>query len=178
MKISQLFENKVLRTAKGTQVKRSRYGVGKDIGGMLYLHRNYDDVIPAQDALREAKDVLADQHPSFSYNVVRWDYRANKFTFVNSPDFDTADEPTTGNFITVDPDTGKTKSGKSSAIWHHKWLWVKDDYRGFDVQESFERSRLWLTIPDIQFNKIGNRSHWEQNYVPQINSLLKSKNRV
>lgn len=37
-----------LKTLNGSVIKRSKYGVGKEIGGKIYLHRNYaEDVIPS-----------------------------------------------------------------------------------------------------------------------------------
>jgi len=53
-------------------------------------------------------------------------------------------------------------------IWHHKWTFVDDDYRGFDVDASFNRSKAWLKIPDINFNVIGHKHIWERDYVPRI----------
>ena len=61
------------------------------------------------------------------------------------------------------------KQKASPQIYHHKWLFVNDDYDGFNTEESIERSRRWLKVPDIQFNKIGYKSYWDSNVVPHIN---------
>jgi len=45
---------------------------------------------------------------------------------------------------------------------------VDDDYPGFDVDESFDRSRRWLKIPGINFNHIGDPKIWHEQYVPRI----------
>lgn len=157
----------VIRTAKtqrGTVIKRSKLGVGKDIGGAIYLHRDYENHIPNQEGLLRAKQVLDKNHPGFKYNALK--VAKDKFTFFNSPDFDTAHEPVAGNYITVSGD--KSKAGNTSQIWHHKWLWVKEGYRGFDVDASHRRSLAWLKIPNIDFARIGNKEFWESKYVPKI----------
>ena len=42
-------------------------------------------------------------------------------------------------------ETGEIKEGYSNTIYHHKWLFVKDDYTGFDIDESYEWSKEWLS---------------------------------
>lgn len=149
-----------LKTLKGSSIKRSKYGVGKDIGGQLYFHKNYvndliqQGVIP-QEVYDEAIELLPDD---FEYNTIMYDYKAHpdRIRFDSAPNFDTAREPYPGNYMTVDTSTGEVKPGKNFQIWHHKWQWVKDDYEGFDVDESYDWSREWLqsiTSPSGQIQK-------------------------
>ena len=166
MKIAELFESRVAKTLKGSSIKRSKYGVGKDIGGEIYLHRNYESVIPDQDALAKAKATLKKDRPNFKYNALKFS-KDGAFTFFNSPDFDSSDEPIAGKYVRV-PLDGKLKDGETKSIWHHKWLWVKDDYKGFDVEKSYNRSLAWLKIPDIDYARIGSKDFWEKNVVPLI----------
>lgn len=156
-------ENRRLKTQKGSAIKRSKYGVGKLIGGFLYLHKQYvKDVIPKKvykNAIEKTK--------GFYFNVVKWNVKDNTISLFNSPDFDSADEPVAGEYMTISPD-GKVKKGFTKSIWHHKWLWVKDNYKGFDVEKSFQRSQKWLSIPDIEFSKIGNKDFWNKNYASKL----------
>ncbi len=161
MRIQDLREDRRLKTQKGSVIKRSKYGVGKDIGGRIYVHKDYVDRLPNHQAVRQAEKTLSQAAPNFNYNAVSVDMKTNRVTFIEAPDFDTADEPTVGRYIVVSPD-GNAKPGVSQQIWHHKWLWVEDDYQGFDVEKSFQRSRQWLQIPDIPFSKIGKREVWDQ----------------
>lgn len=155
----------VIKTEKGTAIKRSKLGVGKDIGGEIYLHRDYEHLVPDQEALAKAKHTLATNHPDFKYNTLKFDKNGNH-TFFHSPDFDTAHEPTAGNYVRVSGDT--TKTGSTSNILHHKWLWVNDDYKGFDVNASMNRSKKWLALPNIEFSRIGNKKVWDNEYAPKI----------
>lgn len=153
-----------VRTQKGTVIRRSRLGVGKDIGGDIYLHRNYAEVLPDQEGLKQAEARLPQ---GFTFNVIKAAKDGSAYTFFNSPDFDTADEPVAGEYVRVTAE-GSAKPGKTGSIWHHKWLWVGDDYKGFDVEKSKARSRAWLSLPDIDFNRIGNKAFWEKEVVPNI----------
>jgi len=161
--IDLIKENRVLRTQKGSAIKRSKFGVGKDIGGRLYVHKEYVGRLPEvlQHRYKDAIGAIRSVDPDFIWNAVALDLRGDKVTLMEAPDFDTADEPRVGIYWTVTP--GKPpKRGQTNQIWHHKWLWVDDDYRGFDVEQSFERSQKWLGLPDIPFNKIGNPEFWQK----------------
>lgn len=156
---------RILRTEKGTPIKRARIGVGKDMGGILYLHRDYEPLLPNQPALAHAKRTLDAQHPGFQYNVVKAE-KSGRHTFFNSPDFDTEHEPTGGQYVVTEG--GRSAPGATGQLWHHKWMFVGDDYKGFNVDDSFDRSRRWLQIPGINFNHIGNPAIWKTKYVPRI----------
>jgi hypothetical protein len=134
----------------------------------LYLHKQYIKKLPKelQQQVADAKRKI----PGIKFNVVNISMKTPEVSFINSPDFDTAPEPTVGEWTKVSP--SGVRAGYSNAIWHHKWLWVRDDYKGFDVDESFERSEAWLTIPNIDFARIGNKALWQSEYVPKINELI------
>ena len=85
-----------------------------------------------------------------------------------SPNFDTEDEPTVGNYTNVNMDKDTLKTGNSNSIWHHKWVWVMDDYPGFDVQESIERSKRWLEQKDVDFSRIVNRQFWDKTVASKL----------
>lgn len=162
--INLLFEDDI-KTQKGTPVKRSaKYGVGKYIGGSIYIHRMYEDVLP-QKELAFAKKQIGD----WDYQIVKYNEKSKKFSFIKSSDFNTSEEPTVENYVIVYPD-GKTVYKKTSGnqIYHHKWLFVKDNYPGFNVEQEKDRSRVWLSFPDIDFSRIGNRKYWEDNFEARL----------
>ena len=53
--IDLLQETRVLKTQKGSAIKRSKFGVGKVIGGRIYLHRNYVDRLPRDSSFLVSK---------------------------------------------------------------------------------------------------------------------------
>ena len=133
-----------LKTYRGSPIKRSsRYGIGKEIGGDIYFHKLYAPKIVPAEILENAEQVLADNYPEYDYNCIRYSPKTDAVSFQESPDFDTAREPIVGDYITVLPD-GTIKTGSSKYIFHHKWLWVDNDYPGFNVEDAWEWSRQWL----------------------------------
>ena len=136
---------KKLKTLKGSVIKRSKYGVGKLIGGCLYLHKSYSNGIIPQDILENAENALKETYPSFEYQCLKYDLKKRSISFQEAPDFNSAREPIVGDYVTVTID-GKVKKGHSNYIWHHKWLWVKGDYTGFDIEESYRWSAEWLAV--------------------------------
>ena len=136
-----------LKTLKGSPIKRSsKYGVGKEIGGSIYFHKDYlEDIVP-QDILDKSLDLLDEYWSDLYYNTVKWSPNKGTITFQECPDFDTAREPIVGDYVIVDYENGRPpKKGHSDYIFHHKWLFVKNDYDGFDVGESWRWSKKWLS---------------------------------
>ncbi len=132
-------------TRKGNRITRSKYGVGKVMCFCVYAHKNYAHKIIPMEILINAEAVLYEKYPDFQYNCLKYDTNTQTVSFQEGPDFDTAREPVVGDYVSVFPD-GKTRKGHSEYIWHHKWLWVEDDYKGFDVEASFNWSQKWLSV--------------------------------
>lgn len=138
-----------LKTKKGSVIKRStKYGVGKEIGGDIYVHKDYAPEVVPSSCWHNALEILDKTYPDFQYNCVRWSPKTLKASFQEAPDFDTAREPVVGDYITVDCRNGSISTGHSNYIWHSKWLWVRNDYDGFNVADSWNWSRRWLSILD------------------------------
>lgn len=146
--------------------KRSkRFGVGKEIGGAIYLHRDYEDRLG--DAVAEAKRQL---HEDVNYDIVKLNLRTGAVSFIECTDFDTSPEPIVGDIFTINAD-GKSRhrsQPRDPEIYHHKWLFVADDYSGFDVEESKQRSRTWSALEGIDRKRIGRKSYWEQVVIPRL----------
>ena len=145
--------------------RSKRFGIGKQIGGAVYVHRQYESKLP--QAVAEAKSKIPG---TFGYVVVKYVTSDETVSFIDSIDFDVSDEPAVGDVYTVKLD-GRAQfrqANKDPWIYHHKWLFVADDYEGFDVEASIERSRQWLALKEIDFRRIGKRSFWETQVVPRL----------
>lgn len=147
----------VVRTRRGTVLRRSKLGVGKKMGSAIYFHRHYTP--------RWALQLCP---PDFTPNVVKVD--PPWVSFVECPGFDLEDEPAIYRIATVHRLTNKLRwrDMNGQVIYHHKWLFVKDDYTGFDVAASVERSRLWLALDGVNMSRIGNRTYWESQVLPRL----------
>lgn len=146
--------------------KRSRkYGVGKDIGGAIYVHRRYEGVFGS--VVEHARKRLPSD---FDYTVVKLNQVNHTVSFIQAAEFDTVPEPIVGRVIVVKPDgTSRHMNPPDDPyIYHHKWLFVADDYEGFDVEQSKSRSRAWMAMDKIDRKKIGRKSYWERSVVPWL----------
>jgi hypothetical protein len=143
----------------------AKYGVGKRIGGAVYVHRNYEHVLG--ESLASAKTQLP---VGFSYTVVKSNESTGNFSFIHCPNFDTAEEPATSEYAVVKANgTMKVCAALPDPyIYHHKWLFVAADYTGFDVAASMQRSIAWMLLPDIDKSLIGRSSYWNTNVVPRL----------
>jgi len=157
-------KERTFKNEKGTTFKRGnkKYPVGKVVGNQVYFHKNYLDDMPkeAQDLYYKALEKLPEDH---SFNTLMYEPASKgkpaRIRFDESTDFDVAREPTPGKYISID-DAGNVKSGKTDQIFHHKWMWVADDYPGFDVDNSYNWSKQWAQT----LNKApsGYKNKWEQ----------------
>ena len=162
----------MLKTAKGNKITKStKYGVGKQMGNTIYLHKSVKHKLPAP-LLEIAESLLP---PNFSYDNIKYDGNNSNLTFISSPNWDTAEEPIVGDAILIRGDGSSRfmKQKSNPQIYHHKWLFVDDNYPGFNTEESKQRSEKWVTLPDIEFNKIGYKDYWEKEVIPLIENDMK-----
>ena len=157
---------KPLKTLNGSRIWYDKRGVGKRVGSKIYMHKNYAlDIVPT-DVMCAAQNILSLYEPGATYNCICYDLKnPNIVRFDEAPKFNTDREPYPGIMWTVDVsriDEGERcyRVGYSDAIWHHKWLWVKEEYEGFDVNTSYEWSKRWLNaLPEVAS---GYRHKWEE----------------
>ena len=155
--------------------RHSKYGVGKRMGPDVYMHKTYLKDLPAD--VRKTIET-AKLPENFSYEIIKYNEKTGQVSLIESPDWNEISEPTTGDSFIIKPD-GTTKLHKAPSdpvkrmVYHHKWLFVKDDYAGFDVAESRMRSRIWKALPNVDVRRIGQRQYWETQVIPRMtpNSL-------
>lgn len=149
IKLKQLLPETAFKTKRGSVIRRYHNNVGKQVGNSLYVHKLYADEVIPKAILQKADKILTAAYPEFDYNCIMWDVKRNIIRFDESSDFDTAQEPHVGEYIVIAlSGNQQPRKGYSNSIWHHKWMWVKDDYTGFDVDKSKEWSKLWLSKLD------------------------------
>lgn len=146
-----------------------KYGIGKRMGNCVYVHWTAIDVLPKEIQLRIMCVVIPFEVP-FDWTVIKYDESNGNISLIESLDWDIADEPTVGQILILKNDGSRKliKPSKDPWIYHHKWLFVADDYRGFNVKKSVERSLQWMSIQGIDYNRIGKKSYWENNVLTLI----------
>ena len=141
-----------------------RRKVGKRIGNCIYVHCKYElEIVPSQ-ILRNAKQSLR-QICKDPYTCIKYNKENQSVTFQWSKNFDQANEPIVDKCILVKKN-GNIKilpQPKDPYIWHHKWQWVDDNYKGFDVEKSKAHSKIWeCHISKEEKRKIGKLSFWNK----------------
>ena len=168
----RLVRRKTSKPSKVELPKRCpKYGVGKRIGGAIYVHRDFEHVLG--QPMEEAKSRLPE---GFEYTVIKHNEMNGNFSFIYCPDFDSSPEPATGNYAVVKLDgSWSVRPALSDPyIYHHKWLFVDDDYHGFDVEESKRRSAVWMSLPEVDKSLIGRASYWYTEVVPRIKNVQRN----
>lgn len=148
----------------------------KKVMTCLYVHKsnrwelfNYKRI----DIDREHMEhIINSMEGFFNYQVIKYDYKKRTLSLIQSPDFDTANEPTVGRSIIFDLSIGKDLTDtpkkqikartKNPQIYHNKWMFVGSSYSGFDIEKAKQRTKEWNLIPNLNKSKIGNRDYWEQ----------------
>jgi len=146
--------------------------VGKKMGSKVWAHIQYiEDIVP-EHKLKTVFNSMDFRSVDFPLSLFRYDLKTDEISFIECSDFNTKSEPTIGRIYTFsDPQTHLSnglnikKPEKNPFIYHHKWMFVKDDYSGFDVNKSKKRSLLWKNILGVNksiSNKIGRNSFWSE----------------
>ncbi len=82
----------------------------------------------------------------FEYTVKKLNQRTDAVSFIHCPGFDAEHEPVIAAIVVVGADGAVQRRGLPADpyIYHHKWLFVDDDYAGFDIEASKARSSSGL----------------------------------
>lgn len=166
--------------SKKYSIKREN-PVGKKMGYDLYFHKSYTDQILGDNIFEYSKHIPKD----FKYDVVKYNNKNQTVSFISCPDFDKHDEPIVGRSITVNlsakvPTVYETKpSEENPFVYHHKWMFVDNNYKGFNPLKSMIRSMQWKGVMESNQEKIsstiGRLKVWldwcSENSIP--NSYLK-----
>jgi len=138
--------------------KRGPHGVGKQMIGCKYVHISAIDAIPTQERelVEKARSIFGPL-PTDIDIIVKICLKEGRVSFIESPDWNISSEPSIGKIkgvkglFTDKPGLYKRDTLEDPQIYHHKWMFVKDDYRGFDV-ENFEQGARSADI-DYQFGQ-------------------------
>lgn len=146
----------------------------KTVGTAHYVHHSNVNELASKyiPTITEHKNLyllmfwMCDKH--YDFDVIKYD--KGNLTFISSPDWDTANEPIVGtcyrwkanNWIVNDEVIPPKITQNYKQIYHNKWQFVANDYKGFDIEQAKYRSKVWNSLADIKSvkNKIGYKSFW------------------
>lgn len=98
---------------------------------------------------------------SYPYDVIKYD--GNNVTFIQSSDFLTSPEPLVEIcYRYKENEWNKPPKVRKDfkRVYHHKWMFVSDDFDGFDIKRAKERSKKINAIVNIDKKRIGNLDYW------------------
>lgn len=98
------------------------------------------------------------------FDVVRFDIATNNVTLIKVEDWNNQYEPVLVYSVTIKSDGTVSKRNESKdnpTIYHQKELFVNEDYRGFDVKEAYERTKVWKALK-LPSSKIGRYKYWSE----------------
>lgn len=133
-----------LKTYSGLTVGRSKLGVGKVRGRKILFHKDYWRVVLSDD-MQRLFELYSPKVP-FTFSCVQYTRNYQELEFIEYSDFDTAREPVRGRSYIARPAFQRFDPYPSSEILHHKWVLVDNLYSGFNVKESWEWSKQWLSV--------------------------------
>jgi hypothetical protein len=149
----------------------AKTGVGKFIGGRVYFHKNYVDRFMSDPVFCKGYDFL-ERACTKEPEIISYEIKTGIVSFIWCSDWDEAPEPSISGRVVYNEklvhllDT-RNFHDSNPFIYHHKWLFVSDNYKGFDVEESKKRSLQWMALkPDCR--KIGRKKYWEEVIIPQL----------
>jgi len=159
--------------------KREKHGIGKVIKNDKWVHFSALDAINEDEQLlvKNAIPCLPTLLSRDTDIIVKVNLVESSVLFAETPDWKIATEPAQGRWdriINLDtdlPEHSFREIQTDPPIYHHKWMFVKDDYPGFDVKESMRWSETWknsevvkglVNDPSTKFyRRMGRQSYWQ-----------------
>lgn len=142
----------------------------KRVGYAIYAHKSnifelLQEIENSEDVYRVVR-ICADF--KLNYDIIKYDKSTHNVSLIECPTWDILNEPIVGdsycfsnNYCFVNTTQYKKIKG-GTKVYHNKWQFVSEDYKGFDIEEAKERTKLWNSIPNIKSmkSKIGNVDFW------------------
>lgn len=142
----------------------------KKIGGTYYVHKsNIRELLNFIHDDKYKKEIIRlyefkQKSFYFPYEVIKYDTKYHKLSFIDSPDWYTANEPIVGDSTcyNLDDDTITYRRG-GIQVYHSKELFMADDTDLIDLEKAKERTRLWNSLVSKEDKKkIGNKKFWHR----------------
>lgn len=131
----------LIQCKDGNILVRYFKGVGKLDRHWVTVQKNYcADIIPFKEFF-EAEEAVQKKYPLFQYECVSYNLRTKEIRFEACPYFDRDEEPVINSCVLYNSKQKRIKIYDYGETIKHKWMLVKDDYTGFNVQASYNRSK-------------------------------------
>lgn len=137
----------------------------KKIGGAIYIHKSNIEAL-SQEQFNLVSERLVQLEkttfPYLSYEIIK--IKGDTVSFIECEGWDELREPIVGDSYNVKPDGSVKiikKREKNPQIYHHKWMFVSEDYTGFDIEKEKAWSKKWQSIvPKGLSASLGSEDNW------------------
>ncbi len=145
------------------------FGVGKKIGDKVWFHNLYKEYCKVENIVLPNEIFKTEE-----YDVIRFDLKTFEIALIKCDDFINKNEPCILEVKIFSLNEEKEyflksiksyEDSKNKLIYHHKWLFVKDEFPYFNVEESIQRSIKWKTLLGTNksiSSKIGYSNFWDK----------------
>ena len=137
----------------------------KKIGGAIYVHKSNMESLSLEEmnlVSTRLEQILATEYRLVNFEIIK--IAGDSVSFIECEGWNTLREPIVGDAYNVKAD-GSIKVTKkrenNPQIYHHKWMFVADDYDGFDVEKEKEWSKKWQSVvPKGLSSSLGSQENW------------------
>ena len=156
----------------------------KKVVKAMYVHKSNWIEIQEEITRKDKKKrrafhnfLLQAEIEAIPYDVIKYDN--GDISLITSPDWDIANEPIVGTVRRWKQDEWLNRETEEllldekgmlnkpsyirdnfKQIYHNKWQFVGEDYKGFNIEEAKERTKEWNAIPNLDKKRIGYKKYW------------------
>lgn len=139
----------------------------KKVGYASYVHKsNLNELFRSIDS--EDRDLivriidLARMILFLDFDIVKFDNKTKNVSLIQCSTWDILNEPIVEDSYCFHPDLSYKIIKGGTKVYHNKWQFVSDNYKGFNIEEAKDRTKQWNSIPNIKSmkSKIGNKDYW------------------
>ena len=142
----------------------------KRVGYNLYAHKSNIAELKSKLSERligylDAVIICMEKEIDAPYHIIKVDTKGEKISLIECFDWDKHYEPIVGDSYCFDISKGTYSMKKGGTkVYHHRWMFVSENYKGFDLEKSKQRTWMLWDIPEFQEckNKVGSLKYWEE----------------
>ena len=141
----------------------------KKVGYAFYVHKsNLNELLNAVSEEERNHIVyvidIAKLYLFLEFDIVKYDRKTSNVSLISCPTWDDVNEPIVGDSYCFNSDLSYKVIKGGTKVYHNKWQFVSEDYKGFNIEKSKERTRQWNSIPNIKELKckVGYKDFWYQ----------------
>lgn len=140
----------------------------KRVGYNLYAHKSNLEELRSKlsnemKGFLNAVLITVEHDLDIPYHIVKVDTKKKRVSVIECPTWNKYYEPIVGDSYCFNMETIAYSMKKGgNKVYHHRWMFVSENYKGFDIKKSQERTwELWDN-PEFQENKnrVGNLDYW------------------